>query len=84
MFDHPIGAMSASELGYRCPKMCGDAALLHDAIEDQGIPNQEIATSSGGRLQSSFVMEVTNDKSLRRLNANGWSGNGREKIAKLS
>jgi (p)ppGpp synthase/HD superfamily hydrolase len=39
------------------------AALLHDAIEDQGVTAESIAGQFGGRV-AEIVMEVTDDKSL--------------------
>lgn len=39
------------------------AALLHDAIEDQGIPAETIATEFGQQV-AAIVLEVTDDKSL--------------------
>jgi len=39
------------------------AALLHDAVEDQGVPNAEIADLFGPTV-ASLVAEVTDDKSL--------------------
>src|ERR1700738_1486635 len=41
------------------------AALLHDAVEDQGVPPETIA-SDFGRQVAGIVMEVTADKSLPR------------------
>ena len=39
------------------------AALLHDAIEDQGVPAETIAGEFGERV-ADLVMEVTDDKKL--------------------
>src|ERR1700686_4031955 len=39
------------------------AALLHDAIEDQGVTAETIASEFGKRV-AEIVMEVTDDKSL--------------------
>src|SRR5881397_4016706 len=39
------------------------AALLHDAVEDQGITRETIASDFGQRV-ADIVMEVTDDKSL--------------------
>ncbi|MEZ2144785.1 HD domain-containing protein [Bradyrhizobium sp. DN5] len=39
------------------------AALLHDAIEDQGVPSELIAREFGNKV-AEIVVEVTDDKSL--------------------
>jgi (p)ppGpp synthase/HD superfamily hydrolase len=39
------------------------AALLHDAVEDQGISTEQIADQFGSRV-AGIVMELTDDKSL--------------------
>ncbi|WP_293864499.1 HD domain-containing protein [uncultured Alsobacter sp.] len=41
------------------------AAFLHDAIEDQGVPAQEIARLFGADV-AALVVEVTDDKSLEK------------------
>jgi (p)ppGpp synthase/HD superfamily hydrolase len=41
------------------------AALLHDAIEDQGVAPETVAGDFGQRV-ADIVMEVTDDKSLRK------------------
>jgi (p)ppGpp synthase/HD superfamily hydrolase len=41
------------------------AALLHDAVEDQGVTSKAIA-SEFGEYVANIVMEVTDDKTLRK------------------
>jgi (p)ppGpp synthase/HD superfamily hydrolase len=43
------------------------AALLHDAVEDQEVPVEMIAREFGKQVADT-VMEVTDDKTLRRTN----------------
>jgi (p)ppGpp synthase/HD superfamily hydrolase len=42
------------------------AALLHDAVEDQGIAIESIASAYGGKV-ADIVTEVTDDKSLPKV-----------------
>jgi (p)ppGpp synthase/HD superfamily hydrolase len=65
------------------------AALLHDAVEDQNIPLEEIAAMFGGDV-AALVAEVTDDKSLpkperKRLQvANAPKKSNRAKILKIA
>jgi (p)ppGpp synthase/HD superfamily hydrolase len=46
------------------------AALLHDAVEDQGVTPETIASDFGRRV-ADIVMEVTDDKSLPKAERKG-------------